>query len=105
MCISAINVKVSDFGEFTINANMDSTIYINHESKRNPEDVSAYRMNYQKIMKDNPERKFYCLSLLTPKMEEQFGIKVHYDREALYNAIHKATYRTGKSNYDSMCSD
>jgi len=47
MCICAKNVKVSDFGEFTVNANMDSTIYINHESKRNPDDISAYRLAYQ----------------------------------------------------------
>ena len=40
MCISMKNIKVSDFGELTVNSNTDSTIYLNHESKKNCEQIS-----------------------------------------------------------------
>jgi hypothetical protein len=37
-CLSFKNVKISDFGEFTLNSNIDSSVYINHESKYSSRD-------------------------------------------------------------------
>ena len=70
MCICAKNIKVSDFGDFTVNANTDSTIYLNHESKGNCDDISINRLAYVNLKKACPEQIFFCLTMLTGKLIE-----------------------------------
>ena len=87
-CITCKYLKVSDFGGFTVNSNIDSEIYINFEFKNNHEQISQLKYAYINLKGYNgaPPR-FFCLTDLSHRLEEQFGIKVYANQEHLQEAI------------------